>query len=196
MGFGVHRNEKSIRAHVPHPASHPACTPQVVESLFIGSDKKMLTKQEKEKLKELALRQVGKKYIFGVEVKMTDADPKAFDCSELVQWLLWQIGFDVPDGSFNQFDASAEIPDKNYDTGDLGFCRRGKLKVGHVGIVIKVNELTRSRVNGLKAKDEFIVVEARNKNVGVVKTTLEEFMGRKSFVGIRRPILKKIAVHV
>ncbi len=158
----------------------------------------MLTNEEKETLKMLALRQVGKPYIFGVEVKMTDADPRAFDCSELIQWLFYQVGYDVPDGSFNQFDLSAcvyaqagaaeEIKDKNYDTGDFVFCSRGNMKVGHVGMVINVN--------GLKAKDKFVVVEARNSRIGVVKTTLKEFMGRKSFVGIRRPILKKIVVHV
>lgn len=43
---------------------------------------------------------------------------------------------------------------------------------------------------------KFFVVEARNSKVGVVKTTLSEFMGRKSFVGIRRPVLKKLAMNV
>lgn len=142
----------------------------------------MLTKKEKEKLKALALKQVGKPYIFGVEVKMTDTNPAAFDCSELIQWLFWQIGYDVPDGSFNQYAAAEEIADAKYATGDLVFCSRGSLRVGHVGVVLCVKNK--------QVKNHFIVIEARNRKVGVVKTSLKEFMGRKSFVGIRRLILK------
>ncbi len=143
----------------------------------------MLTEKEKEKLKALALRQIGKPYIFGVEVKLSDTNPAAFDCSELVQWLYWQIGYVVPDGSFNQYDAAEEIQGRNYATGDLAFCSRGSLRVGHVGVVLCVKNK--------QGKNRFIVVEARNRKVGVVKTTLSEFMGRKSFVGVRRLVLKR-----
>ena len=48
--------------------------------------------------------QAGDRYIFGHEVKLSDTDPSAFDCSELVEWAAWQVGVQprVPDGSWYQ----------------------------------------------------------------------------------------------
>lgn len=50
------------------------------------------------------LSQEGDKYIFGHEVSMSDTDPHAFDCSELVEWGAYQVGVQprVPDGSWHQ----------------------------------------------------------------------------------------------
>lgn len=36
--------------------------------------------------------QLGKPYVLGAEVRLDDPDPKAFDCSEYVQWGLYQAG--------------------------------------------------------------------------------------------------------
>jgi hypothetical protein len=46
----------------------------------------------------------GDKYVFGVEVKLTDPDPKAEDCSELVEWVCAQNGVQpvMPDGAMYQ----------------------------------------------------------------------------------------------
>jgi cell wall-associated NlpC family hydrolase len=52
---------------------------------------------------EAALAQNGDRYIFGTETKLGDADPEAFDCSELVQWSAHQAGVDIPDGSWYQY---------------------------------------------------------------------------------------------
>jgi peptidoglycan hydrolase-like protein with peptidoglycan-binding domain len=49
-----------------------------------------------------ALAQRGDRYIFGVEAKPNDPNPKAFDCSELVQWAAHQVGVTIPDGTMNQ----------------------------------------------------------------------------------------------
>ena len=55
---------------------------------------------------------VGKPYNFGEEVKLTDRDVahiKAIDCSELVEWLYYPIGLEMPDGSYNQAKVCREI---------------------------------------------------------------------------------------
>ncbi|MCE9673331.1 C40 family peptidase [Myxococcus stipitatus] len=49
-----------------------------------------------------ALAQAGDKYIFGAETKLNDPNPKAFDCSELVEWAAAQAGVHMPDGTMNQ----------------------------------------------------------------------------------------------
>lgn len=55
---------------------------------------------------ELAMKQNGKPYIFGYEVRLDDPNPKAFDCSELVEWVCRQLGVKptMPDGSGNQYE--------------------------------------------------------------------------------------------
>lgn len=84
------------------------------------------------KFHDLGCKQVGKPYVFGTEVKMSDPDPKQFDCSELVEWLYSQIGCKVPDGSHNQFEASEPV--KTPQLGDLGFFRKPGAPTHHVGI--------------------------------------------------------------
>lgn len=51
---------------------------------------------------DLLLTQDGDEYIFGVEVSPDDANPAAFDCSELVEWGLERLGIAAPDGSWLQ----------------------------------------------------------------------------------------------
>jgi len=50
-----------------------------------------------------ALAQAGDSYVFGAETAPDDADPEAFDCSELVQWAAQQAGVEVPDGALWQY---------------------------------------------------------------------------------------------
>lgn len=50
-----------------------------------------------------ALGQQGKQYIFGREVLFSDADPAAFDCSELIEWACRRKGVYMPDGSWYQW---------------------------------------------------------------------------------------------
>lgn len=52
---------------------------------------------------EAARAQAGDDYVFGAETSMSDADPGAFDCSELVQWAAAQAGVEVVDGASNQY---------------------------------------------------------------------------------------------
>jgi cell wall-associated NlpC family hydrolase len=52
----------------------------------------------------IALQQAGKRYVFGAEASPSDPNPKAFDCSELVEWAAARAGITpkVPDGSAAQ----------------------------------------------------------------------------------------------
>lgn len=53
----------------------------------------------------LALAQAGDRYVFGTEVDLSDADPTEFDCSELTQWAAYQVGVDLPEASYLQYQA-------------------------------------------------------------------------------------------
>lgn len=50
-----------------------------------------------------ALRQAGDPYVWGSSAAPTDADPDAFDCSELTKWAAQRVGLDLPDGSWLQY---------------------------------------------------------------------------------------------
>jgi cell wall-associated NlpC family hydrolase len=52
----------------------------------------------------LLLKQKGDRYVFGVEDKISDPNPKAFDCAELVEWGCGRLKVDprMPDGSWLQ----------------------------------------------------------------------------------------------
>jgi cell wall-associated NlpC family hydrolase len=58
-----------------------------------------------DQLLQLASKQIGKPYVFGVEVKLDDPNPASFDCSELVQWVCCQAAVqpEMPDGSWIQY---------------------------------------------------------------------------------------------
>jgi cell wall-associated NlpC family hydrolase len=47
--------------------------------------------------------QRGDQYIFGVMDRLDDPNPKAFDCSMLVQWSAHQAGVDVPRNAWDQY---------------------------------------------------------------------------------------------
>jgi putative chitinase len=55
-------------------------------------------------LLDLLLTQDGDPYIFGVEVSPSESNPKAFDCSELVEWGCARLGVKplMPDGAIYQ----------------------------------------------------------------------------------------------
>lgn len=53
-----------------------------------------------------ALGQQGKAYVYGAETRISDPNPQAFDCSELVEWAARRAGVSIPDGSINQINAA------------------------------------------------------------------------------------------
>jgi hypothetical protein len=58
-----------------------------------------------EQLLQLASAQIGKPYVYGVEVNLDDPSPTTFDCSELVQWACHRLAVqpEMPDGSWIQY---------------------------------------------------------------------------------------------
>lgn len=55
----------------------------------------------------VAMTQAGTPYVFGAEASPSNANPSAFDCSELVEWALARVGIRFVDGSYNQQQACA-----------------------------------------------------------------------------------------
>jgi cell wall-associated NlpC family hydrolase len=53
----------------------------------------------------VCLSQAGKRYVFGAEAQAADADPDAFDCSELIEWACARVGVRFVDGSKAQHGA-------------------------------------------------------------------------------------------
>lgn len=51
-----------------------------------------------------ALSQAGKPYVLGAEANPKDPNPRAFDCSELVEWTCRGLGVAMVDGAQNQRD--------------------------------------------------------------------------------------------
>jgi cell wall-associated NlpC family hydrolase len=104
---------------------------------------------------DLGKKLVGKPYVFGSEVKLSDPDPqhiKSIDCSELVEFLFANLqridgtraGLAMPDGSYNQARMCRRLKftpnDPKSDVlliGDLGFKWDPETEaIHHVGIFI------------------------------------------------------------
>jgi cell wall-associated NlpC family hydrolase len=51
----------------------------------------------------VAKAQIGDRYVFGAEVKLSDPNPSVFDCSEFTQWAAFQAGSKIPDGATAQY---------------------------------------------------------------------------------------------
>lgn len=98
----------------------------------------------------IALAQAGDTYIYAAEAAVTNPDPNAFDCSELVQWAAGRVGVPFVDGSSAQIAACKPI------TVAQAIATRGALlwHQGHIAI---------SLGNGK-------TIEAANERVGVVSS--------------------------
>lgn len=57
----------------------------------------------------VALAQAGDTYVYGAEASVSDPNPNAFDCSELVQWAAGRVGVPFVDGSSAQIAACKGI---------------------------------------------------------------------------------------
>jgi len=127
----------------------------------------------------VALQQVGKPYIYGYEVDLRDLSPACFDCSELIEWLFHPyrtlLKKPVPDGAANQYDYTKAYVGPKLPRNALGFLGKKKpLHVTHVGIFL-----------GSIADGSEVVVEAKGKNYGVIRTTRTEWEAKPSFLGWR-----------
>jgi len=125
----------------------------------------------------LAEKQVGKRYVLGAEASASNANPTAFDCSELTQWLYARAGTTLTDLAAAQYSATSKVTGSP-KVGDLVFLRNNPARyngIGHVAV------LTKKLSNG-----DWRIIEARGSKYGVVKTTLSYWKKRTYYAGLRR----------
>ena len=67
------------------------------------------------------------------------AGPNHFDCSGFVYYCFGQHGIKLPRSSRDMFLVGQKVQKEDLQPGDLVFFSRGKLEIGHVGIVIETN---------------------------------------------------------
>ena len=67
------------------------------------------------------------------------AGPNHFDCSGFVYYCFGQYGIKLPRSSRDIFLVGQKVKKEDLRPGDLVFFSRGKLEIGHVGIVIETN---------------------------------------------------------
>ena len=151
-----------------------------------------LTQDEKDKLYGVAVALHGLPYVFGSEIALPGNVETlrkkncGMDCSELVEFAFRQLGYKVPDGSYNQYDASSACSAfETLQVGDLVF-KQNEGRINHVGIII--------------VEDPAILVEAEGVIFKrVVFTPLKRFIDVPStwsqYAGMRRfliPLIKKV----
>lgn len=125
----------------------------------------------------VANAQVGKRYILGAEAAVTNPNPSAFDCSELVQWVYGRSGNTITDLAAAQYDVTKPVKGSP-KVGDLVFLRNNPARangIGHVAVV------TAKLSNG-----DWRIIEARGHAYGVVRTTLSYWKHRSYYAGLRR----------
>lgn len=99
----------------------------------------------------LAQAQAGDTYIYGVEVSLSDPNPNAFDCSELIEWAAARVGVNFPGNSVSMIAACQPI------SVEQAIATRGAL----LYTSSPYNHIAISLGNGM-------TIEAANSRVGVV----------------------------
>ncbi|MBA3021915.1 peptidoglycan-binding protein [Propionicimonas sp.] len=125
----------------------------------------------------LTTAQVGKAYVLGAEASLDNNNPKAFDCSELVQWTYGRSGNPITDLAASQYNVTTKVSGSP-KTGDLVFLRNNPARangIGHVAV------LTKKLSNG-----DWQIIEAKGRKYGVVKSTLSYWKSRSYYAGLRR----------
>lgn len=118
---------------------------------------------------------VGKTYRRGA--RLYEA-PEVFDCSSLTKWLYGQVGIWLPRRAIQQRELGKVVGLSELQPGDLVFgsgwidryLEDPSDGVGHVGI----------------ATSCATVVHAANKKVGVIESSIDEFVEPKKLRGVRR----------
>lgn len=104
--------------------------------------------------------------------------PKVVDCSSFIKWLYGQRGIWLPRRSIQQREFGIPVSINEVNAGDIIFVsgwinyyqNNPKDGVGHVGI----------------ATGEGTVIHAANRNVHVIESDFESFIGENKFRGARR----------
>lgn len=142
-----------------------------------------LTKDKKDLLQKVALELVGLPYKLGSEVdpKLSVKEVKklglSFDCSELVEYIFYQIGYVVPDGSKNQYSASDSV--SIIEVGNLLFKRDKNTKnITHSAIVFDENKKMIVEADSwfgrviIRKYEDFILPTKKNEYAGMRKFNL------------------------
>ncbi|MDE5838206.1 MAG: C40 family peptidase [Paramuribaculum sp.] len=90
-----------------------------------------------EELKSIAARYLGRRYVWGA------TGPKTFDCSGFTSYVFRQAGIQLNRTSQMQYRQGTPVAKEDLKPGDLMFFsspRTGKGVVGHVGMVVEVDE--------------------------------------------------------
>ena len=149
-----------------------------------------LTQEQELKLQEISAKILGKPYRFGIEINLSDPPEKieGLDCSELVEYLYYNIGLKVPDGSGNQFEASEAVKLEDAKIGDLLFTKK-QGKVNHVAMVISYTKVIEASAwdkavisQGIFSFTRFYAVDPRRPL-------------KSQFAGIRRLVADKVTLH-
>jgi hypothetical protein len=122
--------------------------------------------------------QVGDRYILGAEAKASDHDPSVYDCHELVEWSYrHECGVVLNGPAAEQFRNTTPVVGQ-VQVGDLVFLSNNPLRykhIGHVGIITRVGP----------DDDTTVIVEAKGRLFGVVRSTLAIWKRKAAFAGIR-----------
>ena len=90
-----------------------------------------------DRLKEYASKFLGRRYVWG------STGPKSFDCSGFTSYVFRNEGIELPRTSRMQYKEGEKVELDSLKAGDLMFFsspRSGKGRVGHVAMVVDVNE--------------------------------------------------------
>lgn len=93
--------------------------------------------QQAERLADNAAKYLGTRYRYG------STGPKTFDCSGFIRYVFRQEGINLPRTSRMQYREGEKVSRDQLRPGDLLFFsspRSGKGRVGHVAMVVDVNE--------------------------------------------------------
>ena len=149
-----------------------------------------MTRREKkllrERVAELARRQLGKPYFYGATPSEA---PHRFDCSSFVQYLYRKLGIGLPRNSIDQAGTGRRVRlpyRKNLEVGDLIFVRgrvgrynrRYPQGVGHVILVTGSDEVIHAKYRKVGGKDGGEVKRQR----------LSTILKRKDITVVRRII--------
>lgn len=96
-----------------------------------------------EQLADFAATLLGRKYVWGA------TGPRTFDCSGFTGYVFRKAGIELPRTSRMQYSEGERVERANLQAGDLMFFsspRSGRGKVGHVGMVVSVDESSESVV--------------------------------------------------
>lgn len=138
-----------------------------------------------------ALAHVGDKYVFGVDVAVTDPDPKVWDSGEFTQWVAYQGGAQIPGSTTEQYLGLKE-------TGLLVPVERG---IDTPGALLFHFSTEPTRSSGRPDETAAAIslgdgraVEAQSEEVGVVidNDALTRFNYAAMLPGVNYPVVVKV----